>query len=322
MRRIWESVIATVMGGLIVWSLTGSMSRPAPATERMAATAVPIVPPTAAPTLSCMGSDSGPIGGRPETADCPNFRGRRGEAVVDENATVPFDARSNAPTAASIPGPTVASPLPKQNAMPYSVPVGSVLMYENFSRYREGDATDWGPNTFIKTGLDRRNWIVSNVDGAHTVGCRIRLPNEFSLECRYSAYMPEVTRGVFGWWKDPVSTKISFLNEQGFKYSIEWVVKCGNDPMRPNPLGSSSLYAKKLYHTIKLPDGAANEVGVISPNGVLRIDRDKNGIKVFVDGQPAATGTMNPMGQLVGFEIDVVKAANGTLFFTDFKIAR
>ena len=28
----------------------------------------------------------------PELGDCPNFRGHRGEAVVDENGTVPFDA--------------------------------------------------------------------------------------------------------------------------------------------------------------------------------------------------------------------------------------
>ena len=55
---------------------------------------------------------------------------------------------------------------------------------------------------------------------------------------------------------------------------------------------------------------------------MLRIDRDNNVVKVFIDGQAAVVGTMSPMGQLVGFEIDVVKAKNGTLFFTDFKIAR
>ena len=197
------------------------------------------------------------------------------------------------------------------------------MLYENFSHYRgEGDATDWGPNTFVKTGLDHRNWLVSNVEGTHPVGRRIRLPNEFYFECRYSANMPEVTRGVLGWWKEPVSTKISFVNDQGVKYAIEWVIRCGNDMTRLNPLGSSSLYAKKYYHTIKLPDGTANEVGVVQPTGMLRIDRENNVVKVLIDGQAAVVGTMGPMGQLVGFEIDVVKAKNGTLFFTDFKIAR
>ena len=196
------------------------------------------------------------------------------------------------------------------------------MLYENFSRYREGQTTDWGPNTFVKTGMDARNWLVSNVDGAHPVGYRIRLPSEFSFECRYSAFLPEVTRGVLGWWKEPVSTKISFLNDQGAKYSIGWAVRYGNDPTRLNPLGSSSLYAKKHYHTFKLPDGTANEIAVTQPTGLLRIQRENNTLKVFLDDQPAVVGTISAMGQLDGFEIEVVRATNGTLFFTDFKIAR
>ncbi len=229
---------------------------------------------------------------------------------------------ANVSVPAFIPGPPVALPPPKSNLPPSSVPVGSILLYENFSHYGEGDTTAWGPNTLIKTGLDHRKWLVSNVDGTHPVGYRIRLPNEFYFQCRYSAYMPELTRGIFGWWKEPVSTTISLLNGQGVKYSIEWVVKCGNDPLRLNPLGSSSLYAKKYYHTIRLPDGTGNEVGVLQPTGMLRIERDNNVVKVLMDDQVAVVGTMSPMGQLVGFEIEVVKAKNGTLCFTDFKIAR
>ena len=223
---------------------------------------------------------------------------------------------------ASIPESAVALPPTKGNLRPYSIPVGSILLYENFSHYGEGNATDWGSNTFVKTGLDRRHWLVSDVDGTHPVVRRIRLPNEFYFECRYSAYMPEVTRGLLGWWKEPVSTKISFLNDQGMKYAIEWVIKYGNDTTRLNPFGSSSRYAKKYYHTIGLPDGTTNEVGIVQPTGMLRIDRDNNVVKVFIDGQAAVVGSMSQMGQLVGFEIDVVKAKNGTLFFTDFTIAR
>ena len=150
----------------------------------------------------------------------------------------------------------------------------------------------------------------------------IRLPNEFYFECRYSAYMPEVTRGVLGWWKEPVGTRISLIDQQGGKYMIEWVMKCGNDLLRPNPLGSSTLYAKKCFHTVKLSDGTTNEIEAMQPTGMLRIERDKNAIEVFVDGQAVIAGTISPAGQLVGFEIDVVKARNGTLFFTDFKVGR
>lgn len=214
-----------------------------------------------------------------------------------------------------------ASP-PKGNLFSPSIPIGSVLLYENFSHYRERGVTDWGSNTFVKLGLDHRNWLVSNVAGTHPVGRRVRLPNEFYFECRYSAYTPEVTRGVLGWWKEPVSTTISFLDDRGAKFSIAWTIKCGNDMTRLNPLGSPSLYAKKYYHSITLPDGTADEVGVVQPAGVLRIDRENKVIRVFIDSQAIVTGTMSQMGQLVGFEIGIVRAKNGALSFTDFKIGR
>jgi hypothetical protein len=57
-------------------------------------------------------------------------------------------------------------------------------------------------------------------------------------------------------------------------------------------------------------------------DGVLRIDRENKTIKVFVNGQAAVPGTTTQVGQLVGFEIEVVNGKNGALFFTDFKIAR
>jgi hypothetical protein len=300
MRRILEGTVTTLTGGLILWSVTGSMSRPAPTTDRREVTVGSAVEPTAIP--------NGP--NSPSVAT----------STVSE-APAPQMA-ANGSLVASIPGSMPAIPPAKANLPAYSVPAGSVLLYENFSRYREGDATDWGPNTFVKMGLDRRNWLVSNVDGTHPVGCRIRLPNEFHLECRYSAYTPEITRGLLGWWKEPVASRISFLSDHGVKYAIEWVIRLGNDTTRLNPLGSSSLCPKKYYHTFQLPDGTANEVGVIQPTGMLRVDRDNNVVKVFIDGQAAVVGTMSPMGQLIGFEIGAVKAQNGTLFFTDFKIAR
>ena len=299
-RRFWEGVIGTVVGGLILWLVTGSMSQPAATAERMAATAAPMTQPASQPAAI------------PDIAS-------RATSATSEVAAPPANANLSVP--AAIRGPALVPP-PTRSPGPYFVPVGTVLMYENFSHYREGNVTDWGPNTFVKMGLDRRNWLVSNVEGTHAVGCRIRLPNEFYFECRYSAYMPEVTRGILGWWKEPVSTRISFLNDHGVQYAIQWVVKCGNDPTRLNPLGSSSPFAKKYYHTINLPDGTANELAVMQPTGTLRIDRNGNVLTVLVDGQTAVVGTMSLMGQLVGFQIDVVKAKNGELFFTDFKVAR
>ncbi len=301
-RRIFESAIASVVGGLILWTVTSSMSRPAASPERTIVTITP----------AAMKSMAAPITTPSSTQEGPS------PAVTTKTEA----SAASLPLLASIPGPMAPVTPPKANLLPYFSPAGSILLHEDFSHYREGDATDWGPNTFVAPGTDRRHWLASNVDGIHPVGRNLWLPNKFYMECRYAANISEVTRGILGWWKDPVSTKILFTNNRGVKYPIEWVIGCGNDITRLNPLGSSSLYAKKYYHAFKLPDGTAKEVGLNLPTGMIRIERDNNVVKVFMDGQAALVGTTSPLGQLVGFEIDVVKAKNGTLFFTDFKIAR
>lgn len=307
-RRIWESVIATVLGGLIVGTMTSLTLRPAPVAEPAPVAAAQVVQPSVTPLAATPTAAEGPLLAMP---------GANESAAPRALSVLPLPL-----PLASAPAP-IPSPSPPRTApTPNAIPIGSILLYEDFSRYREGEATGWGPNTFIKTGTDRRHWLVSNMDGAHPVGCRIRLPDEFYFECRYAAYIPEVTRGVLGWWKEPVGTRISFLGQEGGKYTIQWVIKCGNDVLRPNPLGSATLYVRKCFHTVTLPDGTTHEIEALRPTGMLRIESRGNALKVFVDGQYAAGGTVGPLGQLAGFEIDVVKARNGTLFFTDFKIGR
>jgi hypothetical protein len=166
------------------------------------------------------------------------------------------------------------------------------LLFENFLRYREGEATDWGPNTFIKTGLDGRHWLVSNIEGPHPVGRRMQLPGEFALECRYTTYLPEVTRGLLGWWKEPVASRITLMNDQGAKYTIQWVIQCGSDPTRLNPLGSPTLLARKYFHTFVLPDGSANEIESLQPTGRLRIERNADAVQILLDGRPALAGAI------------------------------
>jgi hypothetical protein len=229
--------------------------------------------------------------------------------VAEPNGTVPFSGRRFA----SLPE-TRDSPLPEFS------PFESILLFENFSQYKDGDATDWGQDVSVKLGLDHRKWLVSYVDGAHAVGRKIRLPNDFYLECRYSVYMPEATRGLSGWWKEPLASRVSLLDDRGAKYTIDWVIGCGTEKIRLNPLEPPP--ANKYYHTIQLPGAAANEIEGSQPTGMLRISRAKNVVNVLVDGRLAAAGMLSPAGQLVGFEIQVVKAKSGTLSLTDFKVAR
>jgi hypothetical protein len=344
-RRIIESATASVVGGLILWSLTGSMSRSSAAPDIPPIIAPPAIHASTPPTLSDIPKTTLPdiqkatlpVEARPEplpltvaqpiasNSDAANRSATATLTPIETPAPQPAATLSipaAVPTASPAAPPVAPKPTPKRSPVPYAATVNPILLYENFSRFRDGDSSAWGLNTQIKTGLDHRNWLMSNVDGVHPVGARLALPNDFSFECRYSAYTPEVTRGVLGWWKEPVATRISFVNEQGVKYSVDWAVRCGNDIMRLNPLGSSSLYAKRYYHAVKLPDGTTNELGVAQPTGMIRIDRSGDTVKVFLDGQSVVVGTMGPMGQLVGFEINIVKSANGAMAFTDFKIGR
>jgi hypothetical protein len=212
------------------------------------------------------------------------------------------------------------TPRPIATVLPYSISPGTVLLFENFSGHRDNEAIDWGRGVTVRTGPDQHKWLVPFAEGVHPVGRSMALPDEFYFQCRYFAGVPEVTQGVLGWWKEPISSRITFVNNQGARCSIEWVIRCGSDPMRPNPLGSSSLFAKKYCHNIKLPDGTAGEVTVPLPTGVLRVERANGSIKVLLDGQAAVAGTPGQAGQFVGFEINLVKGKNGTLSFTDFKI--
>jgi hypothetical protein len=337
MRRMVEGTVATLTGGLILWWVTIPRLQPAPSIQ--------LTPPSQSVSLAW--SADLPVDG-------PEDRGEKGGQVpfaaqrpfgcfaqtgpvpllpaampygpslprpeTRETPARPAGAALLAPASPAGPAPAVA---PREAAaLPYSIPVGSVLLFENFSRSREGAATDWGPSAVVKTGPDRRKWLVPPADGARPVGRNIRLPKEFYLQCRYFAGMADVTRGLLGWWKEPIAGKISLLDDRGGRFVIQWAIGCGNDPTRLNPLGSASLCAKKYYHTVRLPGGATNEVVALQPTGTLRINRDSGAIAVLLDGQAVVAGTIGQMGQLVGFEIDVVKAASGTLSFTDFKIGR
>jgi hypothetical protein len=297
MRRVLEGTATTVLGGAILWSVTGLLARS-------------VLPPSAAHSTAV------PTEARPAPVAI---------APVPGNVAVPTCQLGQPATPQLQPPPAIppaATAAPPLATVPPtgSIPFGSVMLFEDFSRYRDGDATDWGPQTFVKTGLDRRKWLVSNADGAHPVVRTMRLPNEFFFECRYSAYMPETTRGLIGWWRDPLTTRLSLLGSTGTKHTIEWVIGCGNDKPPLNPLGSPP--ALKYFHSIRLPGAAAHEVGVGPPTGVLRLNRDKNVINVLINGQLVASGMLPEAEQLVGLEIDVVKARSGTLFFTDFKIGR
>ena len=311
MGRVLESTAATVLSGVILWWVTSPMSRSIAQSSPAAAPVETLELKTAPPLPAAIEPSSPPPPAR-EMKEAP--------APRPEAAALPM-APIAASTVATRPPTTRATVAePKGSPLPEFSPFESILLFENFSQYKEGDTTDWGQNVSVKLGLDRRKWLVSYIDGAHAVGRKIRLPNNFYLECRYSAYIPEATRGLSGFWKDPVASRISLLGDGGARYDIDWVIGCGSEKLRLNPLEPPP--ANKYYHTIRLPGAAASEVEVGQPTGTLRITRAKNVINVLLNGQLAAAGMLSPAGPLAGFEIQVVKAKSGTLSLTEFKIAR
>jgi hypothetical protein len=299
-RRMLEGTVATVLGGAILWAATGPLSRSTvqPSTVRPALVTFdnePLPPPIATPAAATMPPCQ--IGG-----------------------VSPPPTAQNLLATASAAGRAIAPLLPATPAASGPVPVSALFLFEDFSHYRDGETANWGPNTCVKTGLDHRKWLASNVDGAHPVGRNVAFPGEFFFECRYSAYVPEATRGLLGWWREPVASRISLLDNRGAKHTIQWAIGCGSDRRGLNPL--ASLTAVKYFHSIRLPGAAAAEVEASSPTGILRINRCGDVVNVLVNGQLAASGMLPQATQLAGFEIDVVKAKNGALFFTDFKIGR
>ena len=322
MQRVLEGIVATLVGGLILWSVTTPTSQSVPVAQPAATLQSAPLPPPASPSQPTVSAAERPAA-KPARSNpaaamqaCPADPSRRPENVprcqVARSFVAPSPIFGSARTTLS----------PVTSGLSYSIPVGAILLYENFSRYRDGERTDWGPNASVRMGTDRRKWLVPDVNAVQPVGRRIMLPREFYLECRYSAGMSEVTRGILGWWKEPIVSEISFFSDRGIKYSIQWVIGCGNDLTRLNPLGSSSLYAKKYYHKFRLPDGTENEIGLLQPMGTLRVGRDNGSLKVFLGDQVVVTGTIPQTSQLVGFEVREVKANSGTLSFTDFKVAR
>jgi hypothetical protein len=304
-RRIWEGVIATVVGGLIVWFVTSTMSRPVtPAIERVAGT----VAPPAAPS-----NDRTAVAVAP-----PRTTGRDVSpgALPTSAPSVPRAQPAALPPAV-VPGPAAVPPA----VAPATIPPPSILLYEDFARCREGALSGWGPQTIIKKGSDQRNWVVPNVDGVYPIGRAIQLPSRFRFMCRYSIYMPEVTRGALGWWKEPVASKISFIDNVGMKHSIDWLIRYGNESTWLDPLGAIPA-ERKYYHNVRLPSGTAKEVGIVLPTGLLQINRDNNAIELRMDGQLVLAENIGNLGQWVAFEIDAVRVKYGTLSFTDFKIAR
>jgi hypothetical protein len=206
---------------------------------------------------------------------------------------------------------------------------------EDFSRYEDGQETNWGDGGRVKTGADGRKWLIPSGNGPKPVGLDVDFLQNAYIEFDYDAQPLESNR-AFG----RVLSGISLIDETGAKYRVEWTIEEGSVPPGMGPAFASHPGS----HTLKLPGGASERV-VHSGGGTFHIAVEGNRVGVSVAdpeyGVAVGRGTMSPgmatpgMGRrgtlsatvldfkkFTRFEIDLYRGPNCALSITNIKVAR
>ena len=194
-----------------------------------------------------------------------------------------------------------------------------LVFHEDFSKFEKDDLSDWGNGVHVDVGQDGRKWLVASEKGRHPVGRKVDFPQDsWYLEFDFTAQVREEANI---WAKGFVTTSISLIDEQGKPYRIAWQV-----------------YARK--HTFVLPDGTTEESGlgttVPEPGKTkkdaeywmkgrkLRLEKNGDALKLFVDGKQALSGEIKDFSRFVRFEVDAYNhdhyGGKEFICFTNFKV--
>ena len=186
-----------------------------------------------------------------------------------------------------------------------------VPLREDFSKYKDGDTTDWGPAGKVITGADGRKWLAPAQKGQKPIGINVELPDDGYIEFDYSAVKLESRPG-----QQHVLSGITLVDEAEAKFRIEWSVDIGFE---------NSEYDWR-YCTLKLPGGA--NVGYRNVNdrlvsGTIRISKAGNTITVQRDGESESlTANTTDFKKFTRFEVDTYKGQNSMISFTNFNIGK
>src|ERR1017187_5673198 len=189
-----------------------------------------------------------------------------------------------------------------------------VLLAEDFFGYGIGDVTKWGRDVWVRKGADGGNWLITSLEGQHTVGVDTRLPQNFYVEFQYHVVSWQGYKGEVV----PSKSDICFLDEVGDAVRIRWTSTLRSNSGRGGP-GGFGQDSKKgvnasdaIDHTFELPDGAKNTVQtnaiveqgkkLTSPTfgaggGVIRIEKREDSIKILINGQVGIAGTLKTFKQ-------------------------
>lgn len=197
-----------------------------------------------------------------------------------------------------------------------------VLLSENFSKFKEGDSTEWGRDAAVTKLADGSNWLRAFQEGQRRVGQKLYFPRSFTLEFAYAATVETGENG---------KSKISLIDEEGGTQAIVWSWK-----------EKRGVEQSSVEHTFTLPDGAkavtavacsrlggafAHTTATCGP-GAVKVVKDGEDIKVLVDGKLVVAGHIDDSKQYKAFEVDLFQRTNPKLQFvtanclTAFRITR
>lgn len=176
---------------------------------------------------------------------------------------------------------------------------------EDFSGYNDGDPTTWGSNGKVVTGRDSRKWLAPAQGGQKPIGVNVDLPTNAYIEFEYSAGKLESKDGGVD-----VLSGITFVDEAGAKYRIEFLLGFGN--------GGRSSY------TFKLPGGASQGDTLSDYRyvaGTILLRKAGNTITVWRGGESGSlSADVSDFKRFTRFEVDMYKGSNSKISFTNFKI--
>jgi hypothetical protein len=211
---------------------------------------------------------------------------------------------------------------------------------EDFSKFNDGDKTDWGSGAVIKTGADGRKWLVpvgkghkptetpsqppttrrgkggrtppAPPPGGQTpIGRDVQLPQNAYIEFDYNV-RPLVENQNGG--REEILSGISLFDKVGAKLRIEWkiVLRHGDGGRNSSahllraPGGDQPLYPFELAG---------------SDHGTVTIRKTGDTINVRVADQQL-TVNASEYKEFTRFEVDLYKGANSMLSLTNFKIGK
>lgn len=208
------------------------------------------------------------------------------EVTVDETVKKLLKRESPLPPVQPAPVVQEVPQPPKPVEQPVSKPQASEIIFsENFSKYEVGDPVPmWGEGlTVLKMG-DGRKCLTTQMPGAHVAKIALDFPSDFSLEIEF---VGKHSRG------ESINNGVNptFVNTKGEPFKINmW----GNAP------------------SFQLPGNNYVKANPWNTEGVLKIVKKDNTVKIYWRDEFITSGSYNDLGNFNSFKFNLRAGDNVT----------